>query len=81
MSKITPNDTRWAIAAKVPVDTLEGVRAKLPKLLCGKGSKVVAGDAGFCALLVFGENADEGESAAMQLSRGHRRRGLLARFR
>lgn len=68
MSKITPNDTRWAIAAKVPVDTLEGVRAKLPKLLRGEGSKVVAGDAGFCALLVFGENADEGESAAMQLS-------------
>ena len=69
MSKITPNDTRWAIAAKVPVDTLESVRAKLPKLLRGEGSKVVAGDEGLTALLVFGENADEGESAATQLSR------------
>jgi hypothetical protein len=66
---ITRNTTRWAIAAKVPVDTLERVRAKLPKLLRGNGSKVFAGDAGFNALLVFGENADEGESAATQLSR------------
>jgi hypothetical protein len=72
MSKITPNDTRWAIAAKVPIETLEGVRAKLPKLLRGKGSKVVVGDDGFTALLVFGENADEGESAATQLSRDAR---------
>ena len=31
MNRITPNDTRWAIAAKVPAKTLEGVRAKLPK--------------------------------------------------
>jgi hypothetical protein len=69
MSRITPNDTRWAIAAKVPVETLQSLRAKLLKLLRGEGSKVVVGDAGFCALLVFGENADEGESAAAQLSR------------
>jgi hypothetical protein len=68
MSRITPNDTQWAIAAKVPVETLEGVRAKLPKLLRGNGSKVVAGDDGFAALLVFGENAAEGESAATRLS-------------
>jgi len=68
MNRITPNDTRWAIAAKVPAKTLEGVRAKLPKLLRGNGSKVVTGDEGFAALLVFAENAAEGESAATRLS-------------
>jgi hypothetical protein len=68
MTRITPNQTRWAIAARVPAKTLEAVRTKLPKLLRGKGSKVVAGDDGFGALLVFGENVAEGESAATRLA-------------
>jgi hypothetical protein len=68
MIRISTGDTRWAIAAKVPVETLEAVRAKLLKELRGKGSKVVAGEQGFTALLVFGLNAEDGESAATQLS-------------
>ena len=68
MTRIIPNDTMWAIAGKVPAKTLEAVRAKLPKLMRGNGSKVMAGDDGFAALLVFAENAAEGESAATRLS-------------
>jgi hypothetical protein len=68
MNRITSDDTRWAIAGRVPAKTLEGVRAKFPNLLRGNGSKVTAGDDGFAALLVFAENAGEGESTATQLS-------------
>lgn len=66
--KIFCNEIHWAIAAKVPVDVLEGVRASLPSWLRGVGSKVVEGRAGFAALLVFGGPAEEGEPAAAMLT-------------
>ena len=67
MSSVTPNNARWAIAANVTAVTLEALRSRLPKPLRGEGSKVIVGD-DFAALLVFGENASEGESAAARLA-------------
>ena len=66
--KIFVADTQWAIAAKVSVDVLERVRARLPNWLRGAGSKVVKGNDGFAALLVFGGPAEEGEPAASKLT-------------
>jgi hypothetical protein len=66
--KVFHLDTQWAIAAKVPVDVLERVRARLPSWLRGAGSKVIEGNDGFAGLLVFGGPAEEGEPAATKLT-------------
>jgi len=59
MIKISRDDTKWAIACKVTTDVLEQVAHKLPRELQGEGSKIVAGNQGFAALLVFGDLPDE----------------------
>ena len=66
--KIFPADPQWAIAAEVPAAALEGVRARLPSWLRGAGSKVVEGNDGFSALLVFGGPVEEGEPVATKLT-------------
>jgi len=68
---ISPGDTRWAIAGKVPLSALERCRRELEDWLQGEGSKVVSGNDGFAALLVFG-GPPEGESLAIELSRKHK---------
>ena len=68
---ISPGDTRWAIAGKVPLSALEACRRELEDWLQGEGSKVVTGNDGFAALLVFG-GPPEGESLAIELSRKHK---------
>lgn len=59
MIRISPHDTQWAIAGKVATTTLEQLARTLPKELQGEGSKVVAGQDGFSALLVFGDLPNE----------------------
>lgn len=59
MTRISPQDTRWAIAGKVGTAALEQLAHALPMELHGEGSKVVAGENGFSALLVFGDFPDE----------------------
>lgn len=59
MIRVSREDTRWAIASKLPMTTLEGLVHQLPKELQGNGSKVVAGKDGFAALLVFGDLPNE----------------------
>ena len=65
MTKIFPNDTRWAIAGETTTALLDQLARTLPKELQGEGSKVVAGKDGFAALLVFGGLPSE--SLAKQL--------------
>ncbi len=67
---VSPGDTKWAIAGKVPPSALEACRPELEEWLQGEGSKVVSGNDGFAALLVFG-GPEEGESFAIELSRKH----------
>ena len=59
MIRISPQDTQWAIAGKVATTMLEQLARTLPKELQGEGSKVVAGQDGFSALLVFGDLPSE----------------------
>jgi hypothetical protein len=64
---VSPGDTQWAIAGKVPLAALEACIPALEEWLQGEGSKVVCGSNGFAALLVFG-GPPEGESFAIELS-------------
>lgn len=59
MIRISPEDTKWAIAAKVAATELEEIARQLPKELQGKGSKVVVGQGWLSALLVFGDLPSE----------------------
>lgn len=59
MIRISPEDTQWAIAGRVATTSLQELARKLPKELHGKGSKVVTGQDGFAALLVFGDLPSE----------------------
>ncbi len=54
MIRVSPEDTKWAIVAKVAATELEQIAGHLPKELRGKGSRVVVGQGGLSALLVFG---------------------------
>lgn len=63
--KAFPDDTQWAIAGKIALETLEDLAKRLPKWLHGAGSKVVAGNHGFAALLVFGGSSEDGEQLAI----------------
>jgi len=59
MIRIFPQDTQWAIAGKVATAALEQLAHALPVELHGEGSRVVAGENGFSALLVFGDLPSE----------------------
>jgi hypothetical protein len=69
---IFPGDTQWAIAAKVPAAALEQARRELSEFLQTDGSRIVTGNDGMSALLVFGGSLGEGEDLAGELSRSHR---------
>jgi hypothetical protein len=56
MITISSEDTQWAIAGHVATTVLEQLAAQLPaELQQGDGAKIVAGEDGFAALLVFGD--------------------------
>jgi hypothetical protein len=59
MISIFRDDTQWAIAASVEPAVLEKLVSQLPEQLQGDGSKVVTGNNGFAALLVFGDLPSE----------------------
>ena len=65
--KVFPGDTQWAIAGKIAVPELVKLGRRLPKWLHGDGHKVVSGQDGFAALLVFGGPADLGETLVAEL--------------
>jgi hypothetical protein len=69
---VTPGDTKWAVAAKVPPAVLEAARRRLSDLPLADGSKVVVGEQGMAVLLAFGGPASDGEDLAVRLSRKHR---------
>lgn len=52
-------DTQWAIAANVTPSILEQLAQQLPKELQGDGSRILTGEKGFAALLVFGDVPNE----------------------
>lgn len=59
MIKIFREDTQWAFAGNVETAVLEKLMRQLPKELQGNGSRVVTGNDGFAALLVFGDLSSE----------------------
>lgn len=59
MIRIFREDTQWAIAGNVETAVLEKLMRQLPKDLQSDGSRVVAGNDGFAALLVFGDLPSE----------------------
>ena len=69
---ITPGDTQWALAAKVPMSVLEDARRELSDFLQGEGSRVVRGTNGMSVLLVFGGSVGEGDDLAEELTRKHK---------
>src|SRR4051794_5754033 len=79
-SLIFPNDTKWALAAKVPVDVLDAARHELSEFLHGDGSKAVSGKKGMSVLLVFGGSLGEGEDLAVEISQKHKTSVYLLDF-
>ncbi|HWO26429.1 MAG TPA: hypothetical protein VNO30_47200, partial [Kofleriaceae bacterium] len=67
--KIWPGDTQWAIAGKIAVPVLEEIGRRLPEWLHGNGQRVVTGEDGFAALLVFGGHTGYGDDLAAELAR------------
>ena len=59
MIRIFRDDTQWAIAGNVETAVLEKLMRQLPKELQGDGARVVTGNDGFAALLVFGDLPNE----------------------
>jgi len=59
MIKIFREDTQWAFAGNVETAVLEKLMRQLPEKLQGDGARVVAGNDGFAALLVFGDLSSE----------------------
>jgi hypothetical protein len=59
MIRISPADTKWAIAGELAVNILKQIREQLPIELQADGSRIVSGREGFAALLVFGGPPDE----------------------
>lgn len=80
LTLIHPDDTKWAIAAKLPASILEVARCELSEFLQTDGSKVVSGDKGMSALLVFGGSPGEGEDLAVELSQRHKTSVYLLDF-
>lgn len=62
------DDPQWAIAAALPVEDLEWCQHRLPWPLCDSGSQLVAGKAGFSALLGYGGSNDLWLSVAVRFS-------------
>jgi hypothetical protein len=77
---IFPNDTQWALAAKVPTAVLETARGELSDFLQGEGSRVVRGNKGMSVLLVFGGSLGEGDDLAEELTRKHKTSVFLLEF-
>jgi len=80
LTLINPDDTKWAIAAKVPASVFEAARCELSEFLQTDGSRVVSGDKGMSALLVFGGSPGEGEDLAVELSQKHKTSVYLLDF-
>jgi hypothetical protein len=60
MIRIFREDTQWAIAGNVETAVIEDLARGLPRELQGSsGSKIVSGNEGFAALLVFGDLPSE----------------------
>lgn len=59
MIRIFREDTQWAIAGHVETAVLERLVRQLPEELQGDGSRVVTGNDGFAALVVFGDLPSE----------------------
>lgn len=59
MIKVFRDDTRWALAGHFSTAVLSELARQLPSALQGDGSRVVSGNAGFAALLVFGDVPSE----------------------
>jgi hypothetical protein len=77
---IFPNDTQWALAAKVPMAVLEAARGELSDFLQGEGARVVSGNKGMSVLLVFGGSVGEGDDLAEELTRKHKTSVFLLEF-
>lgn len=77
---ITPGDTQWALAAKVPMTVLEAARGELSDFLQGEGSRIVSGNKGMSVLLVFGGSVGEGDDLAEELTRKHKTSVFLLEF-
>lgn len=68
MIRISRDDTQWAIAANASTAVLEDLARGLPRELQGDGSKIVSGNEGFAALLVFGDLPSERLAKLLLLS-------------
>lgn len=79
-SQIFLADTQWAIAATVSPDVFTAARRRLSKRLRTRGSKVVSGQGGVSALLVFGGSREEGHDLAVTISQAHRIPAFLLDF-
>jgi hypothetical protein len=77
---ITPGDTQWAVVAKVPPAVLDAARCRLSEMIRTDGSRVVTGEHGVSALLVFGGDPSEGKDLAIRISRKHRTPAYLLDF-
>ena len=77
---VSPDDTRWAIAGKVPTVALAAVRSRLSEMLRSEGSRIMSGKNGMSVLLVFGGTTGEGEDFAIELSRKYRTPAYLLDF-
>src|SRR5436190_11455640 len=77
---IFPNDTQWAITARIPASVLDASRRQLSEFLQTDGSRVVPANKGMSVLLVFGGSLDEGEGLATWLSQKHKTSVYLLDF-
>jgi hypothetical protein len=66
---VFPGDTQWALAGQFAAPVLVKLGRRLPKWLHGDGHRVVTGNDGFAALLVFGGPSDDGDSLAAELAK------------
>ena len=72
LTLINPDGTKWALLAHLPASILEVARHELSDFLRNEGSRVVSGNKGMSALLVFGGSLGEGEDLAVELARKHK---------
>jgi hypothetical protein len=77
---IFPNDTKWAIAARVPAAVLNAARGQLSEFLQTDGSRVVPANKAMSVLLVFGGSLGEGEDLAIEISQQYKTSVYLLDF-